>query len=147
MEWNRLKNYSRFINPYMKMILCNEIPHCKHQEDMIKNNVIPVLEREDVYVDEDRIEEGLSLQKYFPYDLIPWEIFLFALIVGVRYKETDDIFYTDIRIIIGRGAGKNGFISFLCFYFLSPFHAIPHYDIVILANAEKQAMVMFDDVY
>ena len=147
MEAKVLRNYSKFLNPYMKMILGNEIEHCKEQEDMINNNVIPVLEREDVFVDEDRIEKGLSLQKYFTYKLMPWEIFLFALIVGVRFKESDDIFYTDIRIIVGRGAGKNGFISFLCFYFLSPLHAIQHYDVEILANAEKQAMVSFDDVY
>lgn len=131
----------------MSMIIENKVEHCQEQEEMIFNNVIPVLEREDVYIDEARVEKGLELQKYFPYDLMEWEIFLFTLIVGVRYKETDDIYFTEIRIIIGRGAGKNGFISFLCFYFLSPAHGIPHYDIDILANSENQAKRSFKDVY
>lgn len=131
----------------MKIILDNKVEHCKEQEDMINNLLIPVLEREDVYIDEERIEKGLALQKYFPYKLIEWEIFLFAVIVGIRYKETDNIYFTDIRIIIGRGAGKNGFVSYLCFYFLSPIHGIPHYDIDILANSEKQAKRSFNDVY
>lgn len=147
MRWIPLKNYSKYINPYMEMILYNKVEHCVEQEDMIRNIVLPVLDREDVFIDEERIENGLELQKYFPYRLLEWEIFLFALIVGVRFKNSDDIYFTDIRIIVGRGAGKNGFISFLCFYFLSPAHGIPHYDIDILANSEKQAKRSFNDVY
>ena len=141
-----MKIYSKYINPYIEKILNNEVEHCNEQELMIKNIVIPVLEREDVYIDEDKIEKGLSLQKYFPYKLIEWEVFLFALIVGVFFKN-GDIFFKDIRIIVGRGSGKNGFISFLCFYFLSPYHGIRGYNIDLLANSEEQAMTTFNDVF
>ncbi len=141
-----MRTYNKYINPYMEKILNNEIEHCLEQEEMIKNIVIPVLEREDVYIDEKKIEYGLSLQKYFPYKLIEWEVFLFALIVGVFLKD-DDIFFKDIRCIVGRGSGKNGFISFLCFYFLSPYHGIKGYNIDLLANSEQQAMTSFNDVY
>lgn len=141
-----MKIYSKYINPYMEKISNNEIEHCIEQEQMIKNIVIPVLERDDVYIDEDKIEKGLSLQKYFPYKLIEWEVFLFALIVGVHFKSRD-IFFKDIRIIVGRGSGKNGFISFLSFYFLSPYHGIKGYNIDLLANSEEQAKTTFDDVY
>lgn len=110
-----MKHYSKYINPYMEKILNNEIEHCKEQEDMINNIVIPVLERDDVYIDEKKIEEGLSLQKYFPYKLIEWEVFLFALIVGV-FKTDGDIFFKEVRIVVGRGSGKNGFISFLSLF-------------------------------
>lgn len=142
----KMKHYSKYINPYMEKILNNEIEHCKEQELMIKNIVIPTLEREDVYIDEKRIEEGLSLQKYFPYKLIEWEVFLFALIVGVLTKD-GEIVFNDIRIIVGRGSGKNGFISFLSFYFLSPYHGIRGYNIDLLANSEEQAKTTFKDVY
>lgn len=141
-----MKNYSKFINPYMEMIMKNEIDHCQEQELMIRNIIIPVLERKDVYIDDEKIEKGLSLQKYFPYKLIEWEVFLFALIVGV-FLENGDIFFKDTRIIVGRGSGKNGFISFLCFYFLSPYHGIKGYNIDLLANSETQAMTTFNDVY
>lgn len=142
-----MKRYDKNIDPYVSMILENKVEHCKEQELMLKNIVLPVLERGDVYIDHERIEKGLALQKYFPFELFAWERFLFALIVGVRYRETDAVFFTDIRIIVGRGAGKNGFISFLCFYFLSPQHGVPHYDIDILANSERQAKRSFQDVY
>ena len=55
-----MKHYSKYINPYMEKILNNEIEHCKEQEDMINNIVIPVLEREDVYIDKKKIEEAFG---------------------------------------------------------------------------------------
>lgn len=136
----------KYIQGYIDKILGNEIEHCKEQEDMINNIILPVLERDDVYIDEEKIEKGLALQKYFPYKLIEWEVFLFALIAGVFFKN-GDIYFTDIRIIVGRGSGKNGFISFLCFYFLSPVHGIEGYNIDILANSENQAKTSFNDLY
>lgn len=113
---------------------------------MIDNNIIPVLERDDVVIDNEKIEKGLSLQKYFPYRLIEWEVFLFAMIVGVTFTD-GDIVFNDIRVMVGRGSGKNGFISFLCFYFLSPYHGIRGYNIDLMANAEDQAKTSFKDVY
>lgn len=142
-----LKIYSKYINPYMETILENKVEHCKEQEDMIKNNIIPVLERDDVYIDEAKIEDGLSLQKYFPYKLIEWEVFLFALIAGIFYKVTGDIFFKVIRIMVGRGSGKNGFIDFLIFYFISPKHGVMNYNVDLLANSETQCKVSFNDVH
>lgn len=141
-----MKSYSRYIDLYIRKIKNNEIEHCPEQELMIDNNVIPVLERDDVVIDDAKIEKGLSLQKYFPYRLIDWEVFLFALIVGVMFTN-GDIVFDDIRVIVGRGSGKNGFISFLCFYFLSPYHGIQGYNIDLMANAEDQAKTSFKDVY
>lgn len=136
----------KYIQGYIDKILNNKIEHCPEQEAMINNIVLPVLARDDVYIDEEKIEKGLALQKYFPYKLIEWEVFLFALIAGVFFKN-GDIYFTDIRIIVGRGSGKNGFISFLCFYFLSPVHGIEGYNIDILANSENQAKTSFNDLY
>lgn len=138
--------YSKFIDPYINKIISNEVEHCVEQELMINNIVIPVLEREDVYIDEEKIKAGLSLQKYFPYKLIEWEIFLFALIAGVFLK-SGDIFFNVIEIIVGRGTGKNGFISFLGFYFISPYHGVKGYNVDLLANSEEQAQTSFNDVY
>lgn len=145
----KTRNYSKYINPYAEKIINNEIEHNIEQEQMVKNIIYPVLNREDVFIDEKKIEEGLSLQKYFPYQLIEWEVFLFALIVGVFFKTNDniDIYFKEIAIIVGRGSGKNGFISFLAFYFISPYHGIQKYDVDLLANSEKQAMTSFTDVY
>lgn len=140
-------SYSRYLDPYIEDIQSGRIRHCRDQDLMLENILIPVLERQDVYVDDEKIERGLALQKYFDYDLLEWEVFLFAVIVGIRFKETGRIYFTDVRIIIGRGSGKNGFISFLAFYFLSPEHNIKGYNIDLLANSETQAKTSFLDVH
>lgn len=137
----------KYIQGYISKIKSGEVEHCPEQDLMIDNTVLPVLARKDVYIDNEAIEKGLALQKYFDYDLIEWEIFLFALIVGVKFIKDGDIFFKDIRIIVGRGAGKNGFISFLAFYFLSPAHGVRGYNIDILANSENQAKTSFMDLY
>lgn len=140
-------NYSPYLDPYIDDIRFNRIHHCRDIDLLLKNVLLPVLEREDIYVDDDRIAAGLELQKYFDYKLLEWEVFLFAVIVGVRFKETERVYFTDIRIILGRGSGKNGFISFLAFYFLSPAHGIQGYDIDLLANSESQVKTSFMDIH
>lgn len=142
-----MKNYSKYLNPYMEDILENRIEHCKEQEDMINNIIVPVLNRDDVIIRDDKIEQGLSLQKYFSYKLNGWEVFLFACIVGIEYTDGSDCYFNDIRAYLGRGSGKNGFISFLGFYLLSPYHGIQGYNIELMANSEQQAKVSFDDIY
>lgn len=131
----------------MGLILENRVNHCRDQERMLRNNVIPVLEREDVYVDDAKIADALKLRKYLGFELMPWEVFLVALIAGVRYRGSGRIYFIEFRIFVGRGSGKNGLVDFLCLYFLSPYHGIRGYDIDILANSEDQARRSFDDLY
>ena len=129
--------YEPNIDEWIYLIKGNHIEHCKEQELAIDNNIIPVLERKDVFVDADRIAKGLSLQKYFPYQLLPWEKYQFAIIAGVFLQQPgmeDDIYFHEIRDIIGRGAGKNGFIAFLAFYFISPYHGVKNYNVLVNVN-------------
>lgn len=144
---SRRCKYSRYLDPYLLDIQQNRVCHCGEQDKLVENVLIPVLERGDVYVDDAKIAAGLDLQKYFPFDLLPWEVFLFAVIAGVRFRATKRIYFTDIRIILGRGSGKNGFIDFLAFYFLSPAHGIQGYDVDLLANSEQQVKTSFMDVH
>lgn len=141
--------YEPNIDEWIYLIKGNHIEHCKEQELAIDNNIIPVLERSDVFVDADWIAKGLSLQKYFPYQLLPWEKYQFAIIAGVFLRQPgmdDDIYFHGIRDIIGRGAGKNGFIDFLAFYFISPYHGVKGYNVDLIANGEEQAATSIVDV-
>ena len=141
--------HSKHIDAWIDLVMNDKIVTCKDQKLMIQNNLIPVLERDDVIVDNDLIEKGLSLQKYFPFKLIHWELFQFAVIAGIfliRPDGTRDIYFHEIRDIIGRGSGKNGFIDFLAFYFLSPYHGIKNYNIDLIANGEDQAKTSIVDL-
>ena len=143
-------NYEPNIDEWIYLITGNHIEHCREQELAIKNNIIPVLERKDVYVDAERIRKGLSLQKYFPFDLLPWEKYQFAIMFGVFLRQPDapqdDIYFHVIRDIIGRGAGKNGFIDFCALYMISPMHGIRGYNVDLIANGEEQAGTSIKDV-
>lgn len=145
-----LTGYDPNIDEWIYLIRGNHIEHCKEQELAIENNIIPVLERKDVYVDSERIRQGLSLEKYFPYKLLPWERYQFAVIVGVFLRMPgmpyDDIYFHEVRDIMGRGSGKNGFIDFLALYFISPFHGVKGYNVDLIANGEDQAGTSIKDV-
>jgi phage terminase large subunit-like protein len=141
--------YEPNIDEWIYLIKGNHIEHCKEQELALDNNIIPVLERPDVYVDAKRIEKGLSLQKYFPFKLLPWEKYQFAIITGVFLQAPgmeDDIYFHETRDVLGRGAGKNGFIDYLSFYFISPYHGVPGYNVDLIANGEDQAATSITDV-
>lgn len=145
-----MTRYEPNIDEWIYLIKGNHIEHCKEQELAIDNNIIPVLERKDVYVDAERIARGLSLQKYFPYELLEWERYQFAVIFGIFIKAPgmpyDDIYFHTIRDIIGRGAGKNGFIDFCALYMISPYHGVHGYNVDLIANGEDQAGTSIKDV-
>lgn len=48
---------------------------------------------------------------------------------------------------MGRGNGKNGFISPVIWYLTTHYHGIKGYNVDIIANNEEQAMTSFEDVY
>lgn len=150
-----MTHYDDAIDEWIWLIRNNEIPHCKEQELLIDNIVIPTLNRRDILIDSDVIRRGLTLQKYFPYKLLPWEKFQFALLAGVFVKTKSgkrDNWFKKCLDIIGRGAGKNGFIDFLAFYLISPYNTdgvsgmIKGYNVDLIANGEDQAATSIVDV-
>ena len=49
--------------------------------------------------------------------------------------------------MVGRGAGKNGYLSFESFDWTTPINGVKNYDVDIFATAEDQAKTSFEDVY
>ncbi|HDR5354091.1 TPA: terminase large subunit, partial [Bacillus thuringiensis] len=80
------------------------------------------------------------------FELQAFQKFLTAF-VFLFYKEDDSVFYEQFLIMMARGGGKNGLISSLCHFFISPLHGIDRYNVSIVANNEKQAKVSFREVY
>ena len=146
----RMTIYEPNIDEWIYLIRGNHIEHCREQELAIENNIIPVLERPDVYVDEERIKKGLSLQKYFDFSLLAWERYQFAIMFGLFIRVPgapyDDIYFHVTRDIMGRGSGKNGFIDFCALYMISPYHGVKGYNVDLIANGEDQAGTSIKDV-
>lgn len=137
---------NKYIQDYLDMIESEPFPMCKDQKKFAEY-IKHVFDTEDIYVDEAKAEKYLSYQKYFPFELFPWEKCLLVLML-CTYKYDDDLpRYDTLFCMVGRGAGKNAFISFLCFCLLSDTNQIRNYNIDIVANSESQAKTSFNDVY
>lgn len=134
------------ITTYLDMIEHdNEYPVCKWQK-MLGNFVKNVFETENLSINHEQLSKYLGYQKYFPYKLFEWEIFMFALHNCV-YREDGLLRFPEAFLYMGRGGGKNGYLSFEDFCLLTPVNGVKDYHIDIFANSEDQAKTSFTDVY
>lgn len=133
------------IQKYIDMVENEEIETCIEQKELVKY-VKNVFLNENLKYNIEQIEKYLSYQKYFPFDLYEWEIFCFILHNCIF--RTDGLpRWSDLFILIGRGAGKNGFLSFEDFCLITETNGIANYNIDISATSEEQARTSFDEIY
>lgn len=105
------------------------------------------LDNEDVFIDTEKIEKAIELiERYFAMSLFDWEKFIIAL-VHCYYKSSDTVVFSEFFIVMGRGNGKNGFISGLAWYLTTHYHGVEGYNVDIIANSEAQAATSFQDIY
>lgn len=135
----------REIQNYIDLVRSGKIEVCKEQIQLV-DYVEECFQKEDIYVDEEELNKYLSLQKYFPFDLFEWEVFCFTL-HNCTYKRDGSLRWPDLLILVGRGAGKNGYLAFEDFCLISQYNKVKKYHIDICANSEDQAMTSFNDVY
>lgn len=57
------------------------------------------------------------------------------------------VVFDEFLILMGRGNGKNGFISPVAWYLTTHYHGVKGYNVDIIANSEDQAKTSFDDVH
>lgn len=130
---------------YIEDIRNGRLTSCNEQKQLC-DYICKVFETEDLIVDGERISKYLSYQKYFEFDLFNWEIFLLVLI-GCVFDSNGLPRWSEMLTLCGRGTGKNGFLAFLAFCFISPANNIPYYFCDICANSEEQAKTSFVDLH
>lgn len=135
-----------YIQDYIRSIRSGEVPASRemHQAcDYIEGK----LNNPDVFVDTERTEKAIELiERYFRIKLFPWEKFVLALAL-CYYRSSDTLVFTEYLIMMGRGNGKNGFISGVAWYLTTMYHGVPGYNVDIIANSEDQAKTSFEDIY
>lgn len=136
---------NRYIQEYIDIVRSGEYPVCKEQL-LLCDFIEKVFETESVYVDEEQLEKYFELQKYWDFDLFPWEKFCFAL-HNCTYSAPGILRFPKLVILVSRGAGKNGYLSFEDFALLTPTNGIKYYNIDICATSEEQAKTSFFDIY
>lgn len=135
----------KYLDDYIKQVKNGQYRVCKEQIQLV-NFIEKVFENEQVYVDSEQVEKYFALQKYFPYELFAWEKFCFIL-HNCTYFAPGVLRFPDLVCVVGRGAGKNGYLAFEDFALLTPVNGIRNYDIDICATSEEQASTTFNDIY
>ena len=138
-------NYNKYIKEYLDIIDNEVFPMCKEQK-LLSKFIKNIFDNEKLVIDEEKVEKYFSYQKYFPFNLFPWEKFLFVLHNCV-FKENGLPRFADLLIFVGRGSGKNAYLAYEDFCLITPTHGIKNYDIDISANSEDQAKTTFMDIY
>lgn len=138
-------NINPHLQEYIDIVEQGTFRTCKEQKQMVEM-VKRVLTTENLKIDGVKIEKYLSYQKYFPFALFPWEIFVFILHNCV-FKSDGTPRWSDLFVLMGRGGGKNGFLSFEDFCLLTETNGVAYYDIDICATNEEQAKTSFDEIY
>ncbi|WP_233439940.1 terminase TerL endonuclease subunit [Clostridium tagluense] len=133
------------IQNYIDIVRSKTIEVCKEQLSLM-TYVEKCFREENLFVDETQLHKYLGMQKYFPFKLYEWEVFCFAL-HNCTYSKLGILRWPDLFILVGRGAGKNGYLSFEDFCLISDYNPVKNYNIDICANSEEQAKTSFDDVW
>lgn len=136
---------NRYIQDYIDLVEQEKIRTCNEQKQLVAM-VKKALQEEELKIDEVRLEKYMSYQQYFPFSLFPWQTFVFALHCCV-FKKDGTPRWSDLFVLMGRGGGKNGYLSFEDFCLITPTNGVAYYDIDICANSEEQAKTSFDEIY
>jgi phage terminase large subunit-like protein len=137
---------NKHVEDYINAYKTGKIILNKERIELINYIENHVLTRDDIYFDEEQIENYIKFSEKWYFELDQWEKFI-APFIFLYFKEDDELFFEEFFITMGRGGGKNGFISTLTNYFISPLHGIKNYDVSVVANSEDQAQMSFKEVY
>lgn len=128
----------REVEEYLQIVEGGEHRACKEQTALAKY-VRRCFANEPLLVDEKKTQRYFGIAKYFSFkELFPWEKFLIALWDCV-YKIDGTPRWKTLFCMVGRGAGKDALIAVDALASISPYNAVPHYDVDICANNEEQA--------
>src|SRR5690606_19618971 len=94
-----------YIDEYMEAIESGEIPASKRLRKAMPY-IRSKLDAPGVYIDEEKTKKAVELiEKYFEIKLVPWELFIIALVHA--YHEDGTLLFMEFFILVGRGIGKN----------------------------------------
>jgi phage terminase large subunit-like protein len=141
----RQRNYHPYIDAYLDGIYDGSV--VPSDEIILAADIAEEkLNNPRVFIDSEKIDKAVELtERYFEIKLFDWELFIFALIHC--YYDNDTVVFDEFIIMMGRGNGKNGFISPVAWYLTTHYHGIKEYNIDIIANSEDQAETSFSDIY
>lgn len=136
-----------FVTEWFDFMDENPSEMCKDQL-ALRELVTQTFENEELIIDIDLYHHYVGLGKYLGFgDGFEWERYCLGCFLCVFRKDNGLPRWDEGFFFMGRGAGKDGFISWLSLCLISPYNKIPNYDIDICAYNEDQALRPVEDVY
>ncbi|PFB82932.1 terminase [Bacillus anthracis] len=136
----------KYVEEYIELYRSGKIKFNKERELLIDYLEKYVLNRDDLYFDDEMIEKCIRFGEKWYFPLQSFQKFLIAF-VFLFYKKNGRVFYRKFLWMLGRGGGKNGLISVIIHFLISEMHGIPEYNISVVANSEEQAKTSPDEVH
>ncbi|HDR7783974.1 TPA: terminase large subunit [Bacillus wiedmannii] len=136
----------KYVEEYIELYRSGKIKFNKERELLINYLEKYVLNRDDLYFDDEMIQDCINFGEKWYFPLQPFQKFLIAF-VFLFYKKNGRVFYRKFLWMLGRGGGKNGLISVIIHFLISELHGIPEYNISVVANSEEQAKTSPDEVH
>ncbi|MBG9510744.1 terminase, partial [Bacillus thuringiensis] len=135
----------KYVEEYIEFYRSGKVKFNKERELLINYLEKYVLNRDDLYFDDEMIQDCINFGEKWYFPLQPFQKFLIAF-VFLLYKKNGRVFYRKFLWMLGRGGGKNGLISVIAHFLISELHGIPEYNISVVANSEEQAKTSPDEV-
>lgn len=137
---------NKYVKNYIKLYRSGKIKLNEERIQLIEYLERDVFTRDDIYFDDEMIENCIKFGEKWYFELTPTDKFLITF-VFLLFKKNDRPFYRKHLWLVARGFGKNGKISVLVHFFISSLHGIDEYNVSLIANSEEQAMTSFNEVY
>ncbi|WP_341636386.1 terminase TerL endonuclease subunit [Staphylococcus casei] len=137
---------NKYVDNYIKQWRDGKIVFNQERIDLVNYLENEVLIKDNIHFDNEKIDKCIKFINKWYFPVQDYQKFIIAFIF-LMDDEIDTPYFTEFALFMGRGAGKNGFISAISDFMTTPIHGIKKYDISIVANSEDQAKTSFNEIY
>lgn len=137
---------NKYVDEYINQWREGKIIFNQERIDLVNYLESEVLIKDNIHFDDEKIDKCIKFINKWYFPVQPFQKFIIAFIF-LMDDESDTPYFTEFALFMGRGAGKNGFISAISDFMTTPIHGIKKYDISIVANSEDQAKTSFNEIY
>lgn len=134
----------KYVDEYIALYRAGKIKFNEERKLLVEYLEQHVLSRDDLYFNDEMIENCIKFAEKWYFPLQPFQKFLIAF-VFLFHKDSDRVFYRKHLWMMGRGAGKNGLITVICHFLISELHGVREYNISVIANSEEQAKTSVEE--
>lgn len=128
---------NKYVNEYIQQWRDGKIIFNQERIDLIEYLENDVLTLPNVHFEEEKIEKCIKFIEKWYFPTQPFQRFIIAFLFLIDDVE-DTPYFTEFALFMGRGAGKNGFISAISDFFTTPIHGIKNTIFQLLQIAKNK---------